>query len=261
MIWLTSCFPSSFCSQLAAIYGILLNIFYNFVTEHKKNTKEIKGELLLVLACHLRMRNDIVHVTNVTNKRLEKWDFQKSLKGALKTMTFPVQHLLMISNAWYLMLDVSKGRYLIIKIWWNRNQVWAGHWHLRTAQAGLGGMDPSVWVTVCTHTPSAGPALSKITEKSVTGGGSVKYHLSCSFGTFSPSELRSVWNSRCTQGCPLGKHCEIQSLTKLSKPQQSPVLCSSPSSIYSEAFHNQFRTCWTVGLTNIKIRANWNVKN
>lgn len=234
MIWLTSCFPSLFCSQLAVIYGILLNIFYNFVTEHKKkNTKEIKGELLLVLPCHLRMRNDIVHVTNVTNKRLEEWDFQKSLKGTLKTMTFPVQHLLMISNAWCLKGMISNNENLM-------EQKASVSWTLIPENStGCAGRDGPQCLGHSLHWHNlCWPALSKITGESVTGGGTVKYHLSCSSRTFSPSGLRSVWNSRCTQGCPLGKHCEIQSLTKLSKPQQSPVLCSSPSSIYSEAFHN-----------------------
>lgn len=64
----------------------------------KLNFKTIKGELLLVFPCHLRMRNDIAHITKAGNKRLFRWDFQKCPKGALKTMTFPVQHLLMISN-------------------------------------------------------------------------------------------------------------------------------------------------------------------
>lgn len=64
----------------------------------KLNFKMIKGELLLVFPRHLRMRNDTAHITKVANKRLSRWDFQKCLKGALKIMTFPVQHLLMISN-------------------------------------------------------------------------------------------------------------------------------------------------------------------
>lgn len=172
----------------------------------------------MVFPCHLRMRNDIVHVTNVTNKRLFRWDFQKSLKGTLKTMTFPVQHLLMMSGAWYLKGMVSNNQNLMEQ---KPNLSWTLTPENSTGCAGRDGPQCLGHSLHCTA--SAGPALSKIIGESVTGGGTAKYHFSCSFRTFSPSGLRSVWNSQWAHGSPLGKHCEMQSLTKLSKPQKSPL--------------------------------------
>lgn len=146
----------------------------------KLNFKMIKGELLLVFPCHLRMRNDTAHITKVANKRLSRWDSQKCLKGALKTMTFPVQHLLMISNGWYLtQWMISNTRYLKGMISNNQNLMelkpsvsWIHTWeqHRLFWEGGT----PALGSQSALTTASAGPALSKIIGVSVTGGGTVK---------------------------------------------------------------------------------------